>query len=135
MPTMRAIDAGMDGRQRVRLAPCRRRMAAMKRSGYFVYGEGGTMHRDESCGEGFHHHPEVQREQWPSRRAYLVARFWQAVAHRTMPYYRPSWYPEQKRGPVDGWFRFIADRAWVRVPTVHAPLRDEDSIYVPEPES
>lgn len=102
----------------------------MRRAGYYVYGEGARSCRGE-CGEpGWHLHPTVIREQWPNRRAYWAARFWAAVAHRTARFYIPSWAASgQTRGPVGGWFGFIADRAWPKVPRVHLDLPDKDSIY------
>ncbi len=95
---------------------------------YSVYGEGAVWTECELDPET-HSHPQIHREDWPSRRAYLKARAFRWLFSRVSRYWRPSWRLRFESGPVDGWLGPIARRAFPRVPTVRATIPHADSIH------
>ena len=104
----------------------------MTRRPFYVYGEGGVTHGDEPCEHGIGlHHPMIQREAWPNRRAYWRNRLRRWYFHREMRRMRPvagtlktTWSPFDR---VANWL--LGSNPFPRVPTVWAPLRPEESIY------
>lgn len=106
---------------------------------YYHYGEGGVMHYEGLCPEGYgFDHPEIHRTEWPSRWHYLRNILARWYFHREM---RRLIFPDGqvedgtpkmarfRWSPFDRPARWLFGPAFPHMPTIHAPIRNEDSIY------